>query len=242
MNQTAAQDKIEATTVPAASPGAAALEEIDDCWNRIGVEGDGSCPKLETFIHCRNCQVYAAAGAQLLSRALPPDYRREWAEHFAQSKKRSPLPRTSTLVFRIGAEWFALPTPAFQEVAEKRPFHSLPHRRSGLVLGLVNVRGELLACISLGRVLGLEPTVSRKTPGRISDWLLVTNWDGNRLAFPVDEVCGVHRFSAPELKEPPATVAKAAFAFTRGIFLWRDRTVGYLDADLLFAALSRSLT
>src|SRR2546422_1979826 len=37
------------------------------------------------------------------------------------------------------------------EVAERRVIHSLPHRRTGIVLGVVNVRGELLVCVSLGR-------------------------------------------------------------------------------------------
>lgn len=36
---------------------------IDDCWNRIGVRGDGSCPRLAGYIHCRNCPVHDAAAA-----------------------------------------------------------------------------------------------------------------------------------------------------------------------------------
>ena len=36
-------------------------EAIDDCWNRIGVHGDKSCPLLSEHIHCRNCAVYSAA-------------------------------------------------------------------------------------------------------------------------------------------------------------------------------------
>ncbi len=31
-------------------------------------------------------------------------------------------------------------------------------------------------------------------------------------------------------------------AYSRGVFAWRDHTVGFLDADALFAALNRSLT
>ena len=35
------------------------VERIDDCWNRIGVHGDKSCPLLDEHVHCRNCAVYA---------------------------------------------------------------------------------------------------------------------------------------------------------------------------------------
>ena len=179
---------------------------------------------------------------QLLDRPLLPQCRREWTEHFAQPKKLAAPARTSALVFRINAEWLALPTQAFQEVAERRPVHSLPHRRQGIVLGLVNIRGELLICVSLGHLLGLERTPSGQTRRRTYDRLLVANWDGNRLVFPADEVRGIHRFQMSELKEPPATLAKSNLSYTQGLLPWQGRTVGFLDADLLFSSLNRSLT
>src|SRR6185503_2326966 len=143
----------------------------------------------------------AAAAIQLLDRPVIADYRREWSEHYAAEKKLTAPAKTSVVIFRIRSEWLALPTHAFQEVAERRAMHSLPHRRRDLVLGLVNVRGELLVCVSLGRLLGLaglvtsdERRVTRATDappvtrhlshGR--DRLLVANWDGNRIAFPVE--------------------------------------------------------
>ncbi len=221
------------------SSGSAALR---DCWNTIGITGDSSCPELKKHVHCRNCPVYAAAGAQLLNRSLPADYRHERTCHFAQAQHTAAPTRTSALIFRIGLEWLALPSAAFQEVAERRPVHSLPHRRQGIVLGLVNVRGELLICVMLNRVLGLEDTASHTAPRANYERLLVANWDAQRLVFPVEEVLGLHRFDAQELQAPPASVARAAQTFTEGIFAWRGRTVGYLDADSLFATLNRSLT
>ena len=117
---------------------------INDCWNRIGVRGDGSCPELEQYAHCRNCPVYSAAALTLLDRELPAGYAGRMDRPFrrTQEARRSRILH-SAIIFRIGAEWFALPTLALDEVAELRTIHSLPHRRSGVVLGLVNVRGEL---------------------------------------------------------------------------------------------------
>ena len=49
-------------------------QAIDDCWNRIGIHGDKSCPLLAEHIHCRNCSVYSAAATRLLDRyALQQD-------------------------------------------------------------------------------------------------------------------------------------------------------------------------
>jgi chemotaxis-related protein WspD len=216
--------------------------EIRACWNEIGVQGNASCPQLAQVIHCHNCPVYSKAGVQLLDRPLLPEYRRAWTEHFALEKKLAVPAKTSALLFRINAEWLALPTPAFQEVAERRPVHSLPHRRQGIVLGLVNVRGELLICVSLGRLLGLDRSPLRESHRLAYDRLLVAKWNSHRFVFPADEVRGIHRFQTPELQEPPATLAKSKLSYTRGILCWQDRTVGLLDADLLFSSLNRSLT
>jgi chemotaxis-related protein WspD len=212
------------------------------CWNEIGVYGSGTCGELSQFVHCRNCPVYSAAGAQLLDRALPGDYRRESTEHFAQPKKRTVAGKISAVLFRIRNEWLALPTQAFQEVAERRLIHSLPHRREGIVQGLVNVRGELLICVSLSRMLGLGKTAFDKTVKPEEPRLLVVTWNGHRLVFPVDEVQGIQRFEPDELKPAPATIAKSSHTFTKAILLSRERTIGLLDTESLFASLNRNLT
>jgi chemotaxis-related protein WspD len=213
-----------------------------DCWNQIGVEGDQSCPELRQHVHCHNCPVYSAAAAAFLNRPLPVDYRQEWTEHFAREKRIATPAKTSTVIFRIGGEWLSLPTHAFQEISERRAMHSLPHRRRGVVLGLVNIRGELLVCASLGRLLGLENTAAVKRQLAVFDRLLVAEWNGQRFAFPVDEVHGVHRFHSADLREPPATVGHSAGSCVAGVFPWRHYTVGFLEPNALFATLNRNLS
>lgn len=215
---------------------------VYDCWHKIGVNGDGTCRELEQFIHCRNCPVYSSAGTRLLDRDLPANYRREWTELFSRKKPIAVPGKVSIVIFRIDTEWLALPIPVFQEVVEQRSIHSLPHRRQGIVLGLTNIRGELLICVSVGRLLGLEREVKKEKPRTIYDRLLVVQWNSSRLVFPVDEVHGLHRYHPDELKEVPATLAKNAANYGRGILSWSGKSVGCLDEELLFYALNRSLT
>jgi chemotaxis-related protein WspD len=239
---------------------------VHDCWNTIGVGGNASCRELLRYVHCRNCPVYSAAAVHLLDRPLSDDYRREWTNHYAQEKKLIPQSgtKTSVVIFRIVSEWLALPTQAFQEVAVCRALHTLPHRRRGVVLGLVNVRGELVVCASLGRLLGLSgregkvetlkaesraPELRAKPENQfqlsqfqLRDRLLVANWDGGRIAFPVQEVHGIHRVHGDTVREPPATIAKSIHSYSSGVFVWRDYTVGFLNADRLFAELNCNLT
>lgn len=214
---------------------------LDDCWSRIGVMGDGSCDQLTRHVHCRNCPVYAAAGERLLDRALTADYRRDWALHFASPKLRLTPGSVSLVLFRIGAEWLAVPTSAFQEVVELRKIHTIPHRRQGALLGIVNVRGELLMAVSLAKLLGIEH--ARKTNGARTNYerLLVAHWDSQRVVFPVDEVFGVHRCDPEQLREPPATLAKSGTSYTRAVLHWEGNLVCCLDSNLLFPALSQSI-
>lgn len=216
-------------------------ESQDTCWQSIGVYGHGTCRELLKFVHCRNCPVYSNSALRLLDQPLPKDYRDEWTAHFAKEQKLARPLKMSAVLFRIQTEWLGLPTQAFQEVAERRRTHSLPHQRQGIVLGLVNVRGELLICVSLGRLLGVEKRSSPQTIRTVYDRLLVANWEGTRLVFPVDEVHGTHKFEAGDVHEPPATIAKSRPSYTQGIFLWDNRPVGLLDPSLLFSALNRSL-
>ncbi|HEX3800547.1 MAG TPA: chemotaxis protein CheW [Verrucomicrobiae bacterium] len=229
----AAQASPPNTVAPAGTPEAA------DCWNKIGVAGDSSCEHLPGVGHCRNCAVYAGAGAQLLDRELPANYRREWTEHVSREKIHSTPGKNSVVIFRVGHEWLALPTRNFQEVAERRRVHSLPHRRHGIVLGLINVRGELLLCVALGRLLGIERT--NEKIHSIQHRLVIAEWQGTILTFPVDEIHGIHRYHAEELKPPPVMVARANPGFATGLLAWRDKWVGCLDAELLFSTLNRSL-
>lgn len=231
------------------------VPQVQDCWNRIGVGGDQSCPELEKYFHCRNCPVYSAAGAQLLDRDLPASYRAERTEHFAPKKKDSAPGKLSLLIFQLGTEQFGLPTVMVQEFARHRPIHSLPHRRQKIVLGLVNIGGELVICVSLARLLGVENKgEARRAKGgplaphfafrtsHFAERVLVLNWQGNRFAFPVDDVLGVSRFQTDELKTAPATVAKAASTLVRGVIAWQGKTIGCLDENLLLSALNQSLT
>lgn len=166
---------------------AATVEAIDDCWNRIGVHGDKSCPLLAEHIHCRNCQVYAAAATRLLDRyALAQDAH-------AQTHVQAPVSvGRSLLLFRLGEEWLALATRCLVEVAPLQPVHSLPHQRSRVLQGVANVRGALVPCLSLGDLLGLEPGSPVAVSARVMPRMLILGASGGAVVLPVDEVDGIH--------------------------------------------------
>jgi len=207
------------------------------------VRGDGSCPELKLHVHCSRCPTHAAAALALLDREAPPGYLADCTRHMAQATQLGQADVGSAVIFRIEAEWLALPTPVFREVAALPAIHSLPNRRGGIVQGVANVRGELLVCVSLAIVLGLaHATETGHARQRLAlRRLVVIGLDGQRLGFTVDEVHGIARFDPGTLQAVPTTVARATATYSKAILTWRQRAVGLLDEQLLFYTLERSL-
>lgn len=173
------------------------------------------------------------------------DYLREWAHLLASEQEEVGAAETlSVLVFRLGMTWLALPTHVCKEVAERRALHTLPHRRSGLLLGLVNIRGAIQLCIALDRLLGLGPGDDPGAALRPQAYqrLLVIERAGERWVFLVDEIHGIHHFPPHALQHhASAPVATTTPLLVSGHIDWQDREVSYLDAELLFAILHREI-
>ena len=212
------------------------------CWKEIGTFGDRSCQDLTVLAHCRNCSIYSAAGRRLLDRELPEGYRQEWTDLLANRKDAGQVETVSMIVFRLQEELLALKTVFFQEAAEAAVPHSIPLRTGEVFKGIVNINGELILCVSATALLGITGEEGKGAADRkVYPRLVVVSRDGQRFAFPTDEILGVHRFPLALLQELPATASRSIRALTAGILPWHDRTVGLLEEEKLFAALSRSL-
>lgn len=193
----------------------------------------------------RDRAAYEEVARALLDRPLPPDYRAEWARHFAAEKPigtGAEVELASAVIFRIGEEWLALSTAVFREAGEPRPVHSLPHRRNGIVRGIVNVRGELLVCISLATLLGIDKNADAERGDRSLHFerMVVIGRANGRIAFSVNEVHGIHRYESRALTPVPGTVGHAS-AFTRAMLPWEGRAVGLLDETRLLDAVDRNI-
>jgi len=207
-------------------------ERIDDCWNRIGVHGDKQCPLLERHIHCRNCEVYAAAATRLLDRySLAQDDQLHEAAVVESRAGRS------LLLFRLGEEWLALATACLAEIAPVQPVHSLPHQRSRVLQGVANVRGALVPCLSLSELLGLAPGPEQARSGRSMPRLLILAAAGGPVVVAVDEIDGIHRLDTAQLG-----ACEERAPFTAAVLQWRGRSVRVLDDQQLLSAVQRSLS
>jgi chemotaxis signal transduction protein len=161
------------------------------CWRTIGVYGEGrpTCPLLEGCHHCRNCDVFRAAGRALFERPPADGYLEDWSRQIAQPLPSPPGPHEDVLVLVLGERRVALPVASVREVVPVRALRRLPPPHDAAMAGLVNVRGELLPAVVLEAVLGWplrDPLEARRLVvfGRTSD---------DAVALLVSEVAAVRR-------------------------------------------------
>ncbi len=167
-------------------------------------------------------------------RPPPEGYLEEWTERLAAPDDPPEPDVRSLLIFRLGAEWLALPTAQLSEVTSPQPIHSVPHRSNEGLLGLVNIRGQIRLCVSLHHVLGVDPaaTSRRVTPPR----MIILQDHGEQWVFPVDEVTRAVRLSGSVLRPAPSTL-RSGINHTRTVFQWSGRTIGELVLDRLLESL-----
>ena len=186
---------------------------------------------------------HTSAG-RLLDREVTAEFLRESTAFVAVKRDLIAQGTKSVVVFRIGAEWLALPTGVVQEISDRCTVRTMPDNRGGVLSGVINVRGELLLCVSLSVLLGLDQVAGTRDPGKttLSDRLLICKHGEDRLAFQVSEVHGLHRYRDGDLRDAPATLTRAARgAYTLGVMPWGKRIVGCLDDELMFYALNKAL-
>ena len=221
-------------------------QEINDCWNQIGVwsKTTSRCPKLADVIHCRNCDIYSAAGRNMLERRLPDEYEKKWAKVYSESKKEKIAGTESVTIFRLGNEWLALPTNIIEEITHVCKVHSIPHQTTPVLRGLMNLRGQMSICVSLGQLLEIgkaENTADTDSRNVTYERMIAVNHNGSSFVFLVSEVRGTYRYQDNELKDPPSTLSHSKGTFTKGILSWKEHDVACLDAELLFYNLEKKL-
>jgi purine-binding chemotaxis protein CheW len=113
--------------------------------------------------------------------------------------------------FHLAGERFALETRYITQVVRPRECTPIPGVPAFLV-GVVNLRGEILAVLDLCPVLGLG-----RTGAGDPSWIIVLGQQRDEFGVRVDAVLEVTTLRVDEVHEPPGTVAAGARPYLRGV-------------------------
>jgi len=205
----------------------------NDCWNQIGTWRTESevCSKLDNAIHCRNCDIYKQAGLDLLDRPLPDHYKKNNALAFSVKKEDINTQEKSLLVFRYSNEWYAITTSILDEVCSSQPVHKLPHNPSLFIEGLVNIRGVIEICLSLGNLLAYKSVQSDSITPHAR--LIVIQLDIGRFAILADEISGIFKIDAEKVLTPPTSVTINNQSLINGMIEQNEHQVGIFSVSRL---------
>ncbi len=127
-------------------------------------------------------------------------------------------PVREAVVFRLGGQSYALPIEAVQEIQQIVAMTDVPETAQG-VIGMVNLRGDIVPAVDLRRVLGMETReFGLQTP------MIISRLGGSLVALVVDEV------------EDVAVLPEGCVQDAGDFLELADRLIGLcrLDTDLIF--------
>jgi purine-binding chemotaxis protein CheW len=92
------------------------------------------------------------------------------------------------------------------------------------VLGILNLRGEIVTIIDLGKKLGLKSTeFSDKTRN------IIVNSKGEHIGLMVEKISDVVQAKFEKIEAPPANIGGVQGKYFTGVLKTKDRLIGILD-------------
>jgi len=132
-------------------------------------------------------------------------------------------PAERQVVFRVGAERYALPLSAVREVVPPNPPFARVPRAGGAVRGVMNLRGRVVAVVDLAELVGLAPQPLLGGHGQV----LILDREKRALGLLIGVVLGV---------EPLAPAEVATDGLVAGVTMGRAGAVTLLRVEPLAAA------
>ncbi len=125
------------------------------------------------------------------------------------------MTETQLLCWRIGQQYFGIPLSDCKEVREHARVYDIPESRS-YVLGVANLRGEVVTVIDLKKVAGMQDSQSARP--ELSSCTLVRIKDNEQeLAIMVDSLADIMTVEEKQMEEPPANFNERQLATSRAV-------------------------
>jgi purine-binding chemotaxis protein CheW len=133
----------------------------------------------------------------------------------------------SLLLFRIGEEWYAVRLTAVREIFQEYDVTTIPCV-PGYILGVVNVRGEILSVTDPAKIMGIGQVTS--PDGVVAPAIVVAEED-LATALVVEEVGDITEVAYDALEPPVSIIDRSQAEFIEGSVFVNGMMVGLINVE-----------
>lgn len=147
-----------------------------------------------------------------------------------------PTEYTDYITFAVSDVLLGIPITNVDEINRNLDVTPVPHAPPSVV-GVLNLRGDVVTIIDLARVLDL-PQVESTRQSRV---VIVRSY-GERIGLRVDRIADVVRVSPAALEPVPCNMNSLDIRFFRGVYRLEEQIMAVLDVEAALAAASGDAT
>ena len=138
-------------------------------------------------------------------------------------------PTVELATFYVGSALCGMDILNVQEINKLMEMTKVPQAPE-YVTGILNLRGQIVTVVDLGKKLGL-------TAIDLSDATrnIIVNSENEYVGLMVSSISDVVEAKWDKVEEPPANIGGVQGAFFKGVFKTKDRLIGILDVQKVLA-------
>ena len=127
--------------------------------------------------------------------------------------------------FLVGNALCGMDILKIQEINKLIDMTTVPQAPS-YVLGILNLRGQIITSIDLSKKLGLGETNLSNDPRNI-----IVNSKGEHIGLLVKKISDVVQADTSKFEPPPSNMGGIQGEFFTGVYKTKDKLIGILDVD-----------
>lgn len=155
---------------------------------------------------------------------------RKRAARLSQAENIEPAVTDRVMIFKVAGEHYGLRIDCASEVFTPDLITPVPGSRPEIV-GITNLRGEIVTVISLAGMLDPEAG-----PSDAGSHIIVAVVDEATAGLLIDDIVGIYDIPADSIDPPLNTIAGKRAEYIVGECAWQDGLVGILDAAAILGS------
>ncbi len=155
---------------------------------------------------------------------------RKRAQSLAQAQEEEATDDArSLLLFRLGEEWYAFPVEGVREIYNDCSITRIP-RVPEYILGVVNVRGEIMSVTDLGAMIRVPSRTQHTDVEELPSAIIIAN-EHCVTAVVVDEIGDIAEIPGGDVEPALSTLDKMQAEFVAGSVYIGGRLIGVVNLE-----------